>query len=76
MPDYFLRVGSLYLGEMFSDHDFCEDDWEDLYATRVNSATERLFASRFVSDLWADYDGDGWSNYAECRAGTDPTRVG
>ena len=74
VPDYFLRVGSLYLGEMFSDHDFCEDDWEDLYATRVNSATERLFASRFVSDLWADYDGDGWSNYAECRAGTDPTR--
>lgn len=74
VPDYFLRVGSLYLGEMFSDHDFCEDDWEDLYATCVNSATERLFASRFVSDLWADYDGDGWSNYAECRAGTDPTR--
>ncbi|MDO4366068.1 MAG: hypothetical protein Q4D70_04690, partial [bacterium] len=74
VPDYFLRVGSLYLGEMFSDHDFCEDNWEDLYATRVNSATERLFASRFVSDLWADYDGDGWSNYAECRAGTDPTR--
>ena len=74
VPDYFLRVGSLYLGEMFTDHDFCEDDWEDLYATRVNGATERLFASRFVSDLWADYDGDGWSNYAECRAGTDPTR--
>ena len=74
VPDYFLRVGSLYLGEMFADHDFCEDDWEDLYATRVNGATERLFASRFVSDLWADYDGDGWCNYAECRAGTDPTR--
>ena len=74
VPDYFLRVGSLYLGEMFADHDFCEDDWEDLYATRVNGATERLFASRFVSDAWADYDGDGWSNYAECRAGTDPTR--
>ena len=73
VPDYFLTVGSLYLGEMLSDHDFCEDDWEDLYAHRVDGTTERLFASRFVSDLWADYDGDGWSNYAECRAGTDPT---
>ena len=74
VPDYFLRVGSLYLGEMFSDHDFCEDDWEDLYATPVPGQAHRLYASRFACDLWTDSDGDGWSNYAECRAGTDPTR--
>ena len=75
VPDYFLTVGSLYLGEMLSDHDFCEDDWEDMYAVRVDGKTERLFASRFVSDLWADHDEDGWSNWAECRSVTDPTMI-
>lgn len=67
VPDYFLPVGSLYLGEMFADHDFMEDAWEDKYD---------VFAiSRGVYDPWNDPDDDGWSNYAECRAGTDPTSV-
>ena len=29
VPDYFLKHGSLYLGEMFTDHDMIEDWWED-----------------------------------------------
>ena len=66
VPDYFLRVGSLYLGEMFADHDFMEDAWEDQY--------DPDSVSRFLYDAWADPDGDGWSNFAECRADTDPTR--
>ena len=66
VPDYFLRMGSLYLGEMFGDHDMIEDVWEDQYD--VNKI------SRFVHDAISDPDDDGWSNFAEARANTDPTR--
>ena len=65
VPDYFLPVGRLYLGEMFTDHDFVEDWWERLYGT--------AYASQFVFDALNDPDDDGWSNYAEARAGTNPT---
>ena len=65
VPDYFLKVGKLYLGEMFADHDFMEDAWEDQF--------DPDFVSRFKFDAWADPDNDGWSNWAECRADTDPT---
>jgi len=64
VTDYFLRVGSLYLGEMFSDHDFIADSWEDQY--NVN------YASRGVYDAHLDADDDGWSNWAEYQAGTSP----
>ena len=60
VPDYFRRVGSLYLGEMFADHDFMEDWWE-------RSVDNASYASRFSFDAFKDYDGDGWSNFAECR---------
>ncbi|MBO7686707.1 MAG: hypothetical protein J6V72_09995, partial [Kiritimatiellae bacterium] len=66
VPDYFLRKGSLYLGEMFADHDMMEDLWEDQYD--VN------FVSRYVYDPLRDLDDDGWSNFAEARADTDPSR--
>lgn len=66
VPDYFLPVGSLYLGEMFADHDFMEDAWEDLFGVS--------YVSRVLYDPWNDRDGDGWSNFAECRAHTDPTK--
>ena len=67
--DYFQKQGSLYLGEMFSDHDFMEDMWEDQY--------DPYYVSRFVYDPADDADEDGWSNWAECRfaqysAGTRP----
>ncbi len=68
VPDYFLKVGQLYLGEMFADHDFMEDAWEDQF--------DPDFVSRFMFDAWADPDNDGWSNWAECRADTDPTLQG
>lgn len=64
--DYFRKVGRLYLGELFSDHDFMEDWWESQFDSQyVNSA---------AYDSHIDGDGDGWSNYAECRAGTLPDR--
>ncbi len=64
VPDYFLRVGSLYLGEILGDHDFIEDWLED---------DETLFsgdrkASRYQYDAHADYDGNGWDNWSEARA--------
>ena len=65
VPDYFLRVGNLYLGEMFSDHDMMEDLWEDQYDVR--------YISRYEFDAQKDEDQDGWSNFAECRANTDPS---
>ena len=64
ITDYFRRIGNLYLGEMFTDNDFMEDFWEDKFA--VNKV------SRGIYDPWIDSDSDGWSNYAECRAGTNP----
>ncbi|MDD2455258.1 MAG: hypothetical protein PHE10_02895, partial [Kiritimatiellae bacterium] len=70
--DYFLKEGSLYFGQMFTDHDFMEDSWEDNY--------HPYYVSRFVYDAHLDYDGDGWSNWAECRFGgttlrSDPSLV-
>ena len=64
--DYFRKVGSLYLGEMYADHDFIRDSWEDLY--------DVSFVNRNVYDAHSDPDGDGWSNYAESRAGSRPDK--
>ncbi len=74
VPDYFLKKGKMYLGEMFSDHDLVEDAWENQYAVPVDGYGETLYASRYVFDRFADHDNDGWSNWAECRADTDPTK--
>ena len=68
VPDYFLSVNGVYLGFMFTDHDFMEDWWEDLF-------NKPFMVDRWVFDAWNDPDQDGWSNYAEARAGTDPTRI-
>ena len=67
VPDYFLRVGSTYLGFLFADHDFIDDWWEDLF--------DPDYVSRYVFDAWDDPDQDGWGNYAEARVGTDPTQT-
>lgn len=62
--DYFRKVGDLYFGEIFTDHDQVGDSWEGSYDA---------FANRYVYDPERDDDKDGWSNYAEFRAGTDPS---
>ena len=67
VSDYFYRLGQMYVGEIFTDHDRISDVWEDGYATE--------FASRYAYDADEDKDGDGWSNYAEFLAGTDPEVV-
>ena len=57
VSDYFLKKGSLYLGEIFSDHDFMEDTWENQYS----------MTSPWIYDPHLDDDEDGWSNWAEAR---------
>lgn len=69
VPDYFHKHGKTYLGFEFSDHDMMEDWWEDKFATLIG----KPFISRFAFDMYGDEDGDGWSNWAECRAGTSPS---
>ncbi len=58
-PDYFFKVGQLYVGEIFADHDFIEDSWERQYGED--------YASTFVYDVKTDRDDDGWSTFAEAR---------
>ena len=62
--DYFRKQGDLYFGEIFTDHDQVNDLWESAYPSAAN---------RYVYDPSDDGDGDGWSNWAEAQAGTDPT---
>ena len=64
--DYFRKVGDLYLGEIFTDHDQVDDAWENNYAG---------YADFYAYDPSRDDDGDGWSNWAEQKAGTDPRLV-
>ncbi|MBP5286057.1 MAG: hypothetical protein ILO34_08140, partial [Kiritimatiellae bacterium] len=66
--DYFFKVGQLYVGDVFADHDRMDDSWEGKYD--IDSI------SRYLYDANLDPDRDGWSNYAEFQAGTDPTRLG
>ena len=57
--DYFFPIGQLYAGEIFSDNDMMEDDWEGKQSTG--------YVNRFVWDAASDNDEDGWSAFAECR---------
>ncbi|MEI7899590.1 MAG: LamG-like jellyroll fold domain-containing protein [bacterium] len=66
--DYFQKPATnslVYLGELFADHDFMEDGWEDQF--------DPYYISRFVYDPQIDNDQDGWSNWSECRYGSDPS---
>lgn len=70
--DYFIKVGSTYLGAVFADHDMMDDAWEDQYNLSA--------VSRYIYDSFQDADEDGWSNWSENRYGThslrsDPTRL-
>lgn len=69
--DYFEKIGDFYYGEVFADHDQIDDQWEIAHATTpVNTST--IYANSSVYDPTRDEDNDGWSNYAEFKAGTDP----
>lgn len=66
--DYLLKVGELYFGEIFTDHDGMDNAWEKAF-------DKPDYVNRYKYDPNLDEDEDGWSNYAEYRAGTDPTLV-
>ncbi len=70
--DYFRKIGSKYVGELLADHDFIEDAWEDLYMTAAPDG--KYYTSRYEYDALRDADNDGWDNWSEARAGTDPSR--
>ncbi|MGN0854053.1 MAG: LamG domain-containing protein [Kiritimatiellia bacterium] len=55
--DYFFKIGQLYVGEIFTDHDMMRDTLEDSWGAS--------YASRFAWDREQDADEDGWSNFAE-----------
>ena len=63
--DYFRKAGEFYFGEMFTDHDRVNDNWEDYFGAKWTNSG--------IFDPFDDPDDDGWSNYAEFMAGTDPT---
>ena len=68
--DYYRMFGDLYVGEIFTDHDRVDDDWEAQYEFGNIDGID--YAARGIYDPDADLDHDGWSNYAEFRAGTSP----
>jgi len=68
--DCYRKFGELYLGEVFADHDRIADSWEAKYEKGGIDGTD--YAARGVYDPDLDLDGDGWSNYAEYKAGTSP----
>ena len=69
VTDYFLRYNSLYLGELFSDHDMIEDEFED-YMPSVTSLGGTLVSnfSRWIYDADWDAKRDGWDNWSIARA--------
>ena len=70
VSDYFYRLNQLYVGEIFTDHDNVKDQWE---AGHLQTSDQ---ISPYAFDGILDPDGDGWDNYSEFQAGTDPTRLG
>ena len=69
VSDYFFKLGQLYVGDVFTDHDRISDQWERIYQSKSASV------SPYHYDADLDPDGDGWSNYSEFQAGTDPTKL-
>ncbi len=73
VSDYFFKVGESYVGEIFTDHDFVDDRWEDTYRNQDNQVTRHLYDAMSDGEE-VGLGGDGWSNYAEFQAGTDPLK--
>ena len=59
--DYFRKIGSLYIGEMLTDHDQMEDHWE-----RSVNRPDIVDATKW--DALKDAQTDGWDNFSEARA--------
>lgn len=57
--DYFFRLGQMYVGEIFTDHDLMEDSWESLMGVD--------YVSRKLWDADSDKDEDGWRALSEVR---------
>ena len=57
--DYFFKIGELYAGEIFTDHDFMEDVFEDSWG--------KAYANRYAWDADSDSDEDGWTTWSEAR---------
>ena len=69
VPDYFLRYKTLYLGELFSDHDMIEDKWEDNMPSVISLGGTRVANfSRYVYDADWDAQRSGWDNWSMARA--------
>ena len=70
VSDYFYKVGQLYVGDVFTDHDRISDQWERGYLAKSSEVSPYAYDADF------DPDGDGWSNFSEFQTGTDPTKTG
>ena len=75
VSDYFHQLGQFYYGEVFTDHDQVNDEWEDDFQKTYTTGSE-YYATRYKYDAHLDEDGDGWSNWAEYGAGTSITDSG
>jgi len=58
-----VRTKTITVSDSASDNDLLPDSWESNYGLNPNDA----------SDQFADYDGDGMSNYQEYTLGYDPS---
>ena len=67
VSDAYWKIGDVNVCELFTDHDRMSDVWEDKY--------DIAGVSRYLYDAMSDADNDGWSNFAEFQANTDPTRL-
>ena len=65
--DYFYKIGQMYTGYIFTDHDMIEDAWEDQFASTYASrfAWNGGFLRQYAYPTLDDYDEDGWSVRSE-----------
>lgn len=62
--DYNISSSGSYFGKLLTDNDHIDDRWEARYTP---------YTSLAIWDERDDGDGDGWDNWSERRAGSDPS---